>query len=93
MSMLTKKQKDEKIKNLLTGCEHDGSYIPVTEVTRLMNKVMNLTEKAIIDNNVSLIDEIIFDLKHYVNSSKMNSMFMEMTFKDLDELKEIIKHR
>ena len=61
---------------IIQGCEHDGSYIPVREVRRLMDKARADTAKQIFDViNTSPIfyefhcnkckEYLIFECKHY----------------------------
>ena len=51
------------VEKLLEGCEHDGSYIPVGEVKRLMKEYARIKCLEAINNARHLAQDICFE--HY----------------------------
>jgi hypothetical protein len=50
---------------ILKGCEHDGSYIPVSEVKRLMQSYHEAKLKEITDSDIEAWVELVSEKKQY----------------------------
>lgn len=53
----------EDFKKLIQKCEHDGSFIPVNEVKRLMNAAYNQCLKDLIADDI-LPDKVVNFIKY-----------------------------
>lgn len=76
----SKPEPGKSIDELLKGCEHDGSFIPVSEVKRLMEEYRNQSQKMPTDEMSPRIAKLII---------KIRDLFIEAKSDPLDTMEEI----